>query len=124
MSTANKGPVTNEEWMALADAPLKTTKLIMPVILIPILCIIVYVMVFMNIREKNEALRRMGGPSNVENNGPNKSSDKTKRKTSLFPISMGFGIHTQRRYNAPKEQNTVEMEAVVEEVQEAEVTNV
>ena len=79
-------------------------------------------MVFMNIREKNEALRRMGGPTNAEISGP--SSDKPKRKKSLFPISMGFGIHTQRRYNAPKEQNTAEMEPVVEEVEEAEVTNV
>ena len=76
-------------------------------------------MVLMNILERKEIIRRisMRSEGETQKNGPGRKSEsqkmiqneKPKRKKSLFPLSMGFGIHTQLKRNEPViEQGIVE----------------
>ena len=67
-------------------------------------------MVVMNIAER-KAIRRLSIARQVgsHNNGPDSKHQsrmmkKKDRKRSLFPLSMGFGIHTQRGYNSQSEK--------------------
>ena len=66
-------------------------------------------MVMMNIREKAEVMRRFSTRHvhQGSNNGPSSKNEAQKmvpakqksRKKSLFPLTMGFGIHTQLKRN-------------------------